>query len=198
MAVFGCFNDYTEATICGNVTVALFLLDAVYIFTFIFHSVFNNKFSQVEEIFSYFKSYSNWFPFQSKLANPIATKMFSISFFSKSQSNRLLLLLPTFSAERTTNHKLTFYLYINFIFFRYVSKNTSVYAFVLDWPKDDTVFLSEPMVTMDTKVTMLGLGRELNWVHKLGKEGLQVSFTNIRPREIPCDHAWVLKLDGVK
>ena len=73
-----------------------------------------------------------------------------------------------------------------------------MYAFVLDWPKDDTVFLSEPMVTMDTKVTMLGLGRELNWVHKLGKKGLQVSFTNIRPREIPCDHAWVLKLDGVK
>jgi len=78
----------------------------------------------------------------------------------------------------------------------YVQKETVVYAHVLNWPTNDIVALSDPVTSASTKVTMLGLAQPLSWVAE--KKGLQVSFKDIRPNEIPCKDAWVLKLQGVK
>lgn len=77
-----------------------------------------------------------------------------------------------------------------------MQKGADVYAHLLNWPTKDIVVLSDPIASASTKVTMLGLAQPLSWVPE--KSGLQVNFKDIRPSEIPCKDAWVLKLQGVK
>ncbi|XP_065066489.1 alpha-L-fucosidase-like [Rhopilema esculentum] len=79
----------------------------------------------------------------------------------------------------------------------YVTKDSNVYAFVLEWPENDVVFLSDPVASFGTKVTMLGLKKDLLWMHKSGQAGMEISLKNIRPQELPCHHTWVLKLHTV-
>ncbi len=80
-----------------------------------------------------------------------------------------------------------------------MSKDTTVYAHVLQWPADEVIHLADPIGTAETtKVTMLGLAKPLSWTPKSGESGLEVSVKDVLVTEIPCEHAWVLKLEGVK
>ena len=72
-----------------------------------------------------------------------------------------------------------------------------MYAFVLEWPENDVVVLSDPVASFGTKVTMLGLKKDLLWMHKSGQAGMEISLKNIRPQKLPCHHSWVLKLHAV-
>ncbi len=81
---------------------------------------------------------------------------------------------------------------------RYVSKGTTVYAYVLQWPANDIVALTDPIPSANTKVSMLGLTRPLTWQGTAVKPGLEISLKAIRPIEVPSLHTWVLKLENVK
>ncbi|XP_071815087.1 alpha-L-fucosidase-like isoform X1 [Apostichopus japonicus] len=80
----------------------------------------------------------------------------------------------------------------------YTMKNSSVYAFVLDWPKDNTLDLGAPAPSASTVVTMLGVKTPLQW-SKGAKPGvtMTVQFPPLAGPQLPCDYAWVLKMNGV-
>ena len=74
----------------------------------------------------------------------------------------------------------------------------SVYAFVLDWPEDNTLKLGSPQTTNNTSVRMLGYSGELfKWSGYSNAAGLVVKFPFIPPNKLPSYYAWVLKIDSL-
>jgi len=74
----------------------------------------------------------------------------------------------------------------------------SVYAFVLDWPEDNTLKLGSPETTDKTTVSMLGYtGGPFKWSGYSNTAGLVVKFPFIPPNKLPSYHAWVLKIDNL-
>lgn len=76
------------------------------------------------------------------------------------------------------------------------SGNTTVYAIALEWPSMD-VLLGAPIPSAQTMVTLLGYSQPISWVPG-GFGGLQMSIPTIPFNEMPCQWAWVFKLDNLK
>ncbi|XP_067940850.1 alpha-L-fucosidase-like [Watersipora subatra] len=73
----------------------------------------------------------------------------------------------------------------------------SVYVIVLNWPKNNLLTLGAPSASMITRVSMLGYtGHKLSYID-LG-HAIDIILPNLKPNTIPCDNAWVLKLDNLK
>ena len=84
---------------------------------------------------------------------------------------------------------------------RYTSKQTgsvtTVYAISLAWPKDDQLLLAAASSTPQTKVTMLGSKASLKWKSHGTGGGIVVDVSTIPFSMMPCDWAWVFKLEYV-
>lgn len=78
---------------------------------------------------------------------------------------------------------------------RYTSKGNAIYAICFDWPKGELV-LASPQVDKDVKATLLGYQETL----KCRKEGekLHIEIPALTIDEVPCRHAYVVKLEGVR
>ncbi|XP_033632742.1 alpha-L-fucosidase-like [Asterias rubens] len=74
----------------------------------------------------------------------------------------------------------------------------SVYAIVLEWPVDNRLFLGAPIPNKLSTVSMLGVKTQLQW--KVGPKGvgMNITFPVLNPTQMPCQWAWVLKLQKVK
>ncbi|XP_078609564.1 alpha-L-fucosidase isoform X1 [Branchiostoma floridae x Branchiostoma japonicum] len=79
----------------------------------------------------------------------------------------------------------------------YTSKNDSVYAIVLDWPKSGQLTLGVPRTSPTTTVTMLGWATPLKWAAVSGG-GITVQMPTASPTQLPCQWAWVIRMKGVK
>jgi len=84
---------------------------------------------------------------------------------------------------------------------RYTSKNssrgTSVYAITLAWPKHGELILAAVAGTPQTTVAMLGYEPSIKWSSRGPSGGIVVHVPAISEDEMPCDWAWVFKLDHV-
>jgi alpha-L-fucosidase len=81
--------------------------------------------------------------------------------------------------------------------FRFVTKGQVLYATAMGWPDSGkytirTLAAGLPGIKGDVaNVEMLGAGKKLRWIRSA--EGLEVEL----PAAQPCDHAWVLKIEGL-
>uniref|UniRef100_T1IV28 Putative alpha-L-fucosidase n=1 Tax=Strigamia maritima TaxID=126957 RepID=T1IV28_STRMM len=79
----------------------------------------------------------------------------------------------------------------------YTSKNDetiSIYAFVLTWPRTNSLLLGAVDADSITDVSMLGLAELLQW--KAGKQGgIVIEFPMVPLPLLPSQWAWVLKLN---
>ena len=84
--------------------------------------------------------------------------------------------------------------------FRYTSKKTgsgvSVYAILLKWPSSGRLLLGSPQPTGQTSVTLLGYSQPIAW-SKGHLGGLQLTIPTIPANQMPCQWAWVFKLDNL-
>ena len=78
----------------------------------------------------------------------------------------------------------------------YTHKEGVVYAIVTAWPKD-TLVLQTPEAS-DTTVQVHLLGYEQPLECKTTEGGLEIQMPILTPVTLPCDHAWVFKLENVK
>ncbi|KAG8013150.1 Plasma alpha-L-fucosidase [Nibea albiflora] len=79
----------------------------------------------------------------------------------------------------------------------YTSKlqEKSVFAILLEWPKNVTVVLNDPVVTQGhTQVELLGYG-SLQW-EPVKPSGLRVLLPPLSVIQVPCQWAWTVKLTG--
>lgn len=103
----------------------------------------------------------------------------------------------------------------------YTVKGKILYAIMRTWPEDDKLRLKCPLATKQTKARLLGVDstkKNVLWSKKstakvtsdteAGKDaralqsqsfqnGLELDLPNLNPTTIPCDHAWVLELQGI-
>jgi hypothetical protein len=106
------------------------------------------------------------------------------------------------------------------------AQGTSVYAILFQWPGNSQVQLIAPRATAKTTVTvrdparlqaywpnthiyiyiyayiassshMQMLGVKAPLVFTSSGAGLAVTLPSVTPSTVPCDHAWVLRLDGL-
>ncbi|XP_034051312.1 plasma alpha-L-fucosidase [Thalassophryne amazonica] len=71
----------------------------------------------------------------------------------------------------------------------------SIFAILLEWPKNGTVILHEPVVSQEkTQVSLLGYG-PVKW-QSVNPTGLQVVLSSLSFSQMPCQWAWTLKLTG--
>ncbi|XP_028936125.1 tissue alpha-L-fucosidase [Ornithorhynchus anatinus] len=77
----------------------------------------------------------------------------------------------------------------------YTSKGEDVYAIFNQWPENNVLTLTTPVVHSGTKVTLLGFSGQLKWEEA---SGLRVSLPVIPPSALPTEFAWTIKLEGVK
>ncbi len=78
---------------------------------------------------------------------------------------------------------------------RYTSKGDAVYAVCYGWPGRELT-LASPKAGADTRVMMLGVREPLKF--QMAAEGLTVTIPQLTVDQVPCMHAYVLKLTGVK
>jgi len=76
----------------------------------------------------------------------------------------------------------------------YTQKGNSLYAVCLAWPGKALV-LNAPEPNEETKVRMLGVG-QVRW--KPSGRGLMVEVPPLSVAELPCHHAWVFELVGLR
>ena len=67
-----------------------------------------------------------------------------------------------------------------------------VYAFVLEWPKNDMLTLMAAQPTSQTIVSMLGYSELLKWAEQ--GPGMNIDMPLLQEGQKPCEWAWVLKL----
>lgn len=78
------------------------------------------------------------------------------------------------------------------------STGHSVYAFILDWPADNTLKLGSPVSTDKTTVSMLGYtGKPFTFSGYSNAAGMVIKFPFIPPNKLPSYYAWVLRLDNL-
>ena len=84
------------------------------------------------------------------------------------------------------------------IYCSYTKKGQNIYAIILEWPETDTITFTAPISTANTVVKWLGYrGDSLKW--QAGKDGgLVVSLPRVHPSSIPCQWAWVFKMEGLQ
>lgn len=73
----------------------------------------------------------------------------------------------------------------------YTQKGNNIYAILLEW-QDDKCILNIDKPAGNTKVTMLGIDKDLPWKYENGQ--MIVDMTPIKFSEIPCHSAWALKI----
>lgn len=74
---------------------------------------------------------------------------------------------------------------------------TVAYAIVLNWPKDNVLWLGAPKTQNSTAISMLGYDGHLKWAGgSSGQDPMVVSFPNIGPDHLMW--AWVLKFVGLR
>ncbi|CAH1777897.1 unnamed protein product [Owenia fusiformis] len=74
---------------------------------------------------------------------------------------------------------------------------STVYAIMLDWPDDDNLSLTHPKPSDKTKVTWLGYTGTLKW-SKVSNGGLQIQLPKVSMNKIPCQWAWVFKMEHLE
>ena len=79
-------------------------------------------------------------------------------------------------------------------FNRKTTASTAVYAIMLDWPDTNSLTLGAVKPSDSTTVSMLGLQSPLKW--QKGEQGGMVVQLPIGV-PLPCQWAWVLKIEGL-
>jgi alpha-L-fucosidase len=74
----------------------------------------------------------------------------------------------------------------------------SVFAIVLDWPITNQLLLGAPIATNQTQITMLGLTASLQWKQAPAGQGIVVTMPTVNPAQLPCQWAWVIKMQTVQ
>ncbi|CAF1229060.1 unnamed protein product [Didymodactylos carnosus] len=73
-----------------------------------------------------------------------------------------------------------------------------VYASLLVWPTDSTtVLLGAPIPTCNTKVTILGREKAINWRPSEQTSGIILDISDIKAYSLPNDWIWVFKLENI-
>lgn len=75
--------------------------------------------------------------------------------------------------------------------------DVTVYAILLFWPADNTVILGAPVSSSSTIVSMLGYDGNFDWKPNPGG-GIEVTIPPITINKLPCNDAWVLKLENLQ
>ena len=78
---------------------------------------------------------------------------------------------------------------------RYTTKDGVVYAILLGWPGDE-VTLETPQAGDDITVSMLGVDEPLTV--RIQDDKLIITMPVLTPDRVPCDHHFVLRLEGVE
>ncbi|XP_063961367.1 alpha-L-fucosidase-like [Lytechinus pictus] len=73
----------------------------------------------------------------------------------------------------------------------------NVYAFLLKWPANNTVYLDGPYAKTNTEVTLLGYPQALKWQIGPKLHGMDIMLPFLNPSTTPCKWAWVLKLKNI-
>ncbi|XP_052223787.1 alpha-L-fucosidase-like isoform X2 [Dreissena polymorpha] len=85
----------------------------------------------------------------------------------------------------------------------YTSKKNSqgsldVFAILLQWPDPGNFFLGSPTPTQNTEVTLLGYDTPIKWTASAAHaQGITVLIPAIPFNKMPCNYAWVLKLENL-
>lgn len=75
-----------------------------------------------------------------------------------------------------------------------IKKGNNVYAILPRYPKNKIV-LKDIQTTGRTKITLLGSDKKVQWKQK-GND-IEVIMPLLYVDELPCDYAWVLKLEKI-
>ena len=76
-----------------------------------------------------------------------------------------------------------------------------MYAITLKWPSSGGLDLGEPIPTRDTEVTLLGLGTRISWEpleFDNQRDGMFLRIPALTISELPCQWAWVFKLNNIE
>jgi len=77
-------------------------------------------------------------------------------------------------------------------YINYTVNNGSLYVFNLEWPgKELAIKIDRPAI--NSKVTLLGRSEVLTWRYK--NDTLLIDTSEINYNEMPCEHAWVFKIE---
>ncbi|XP_006883722.1 PREDICTED: tissue alpha-L-fucosidase [Elephantulus edwardii] len=79
----------------------------------------------------------------------------------------------------------------------YTSKNSIVYAILLQWPPNGILSLASPNASTTAKIKMLGIPGQLKWSRD-PNWGLLISLPPFQPSSFPVRFAWTLELNGVQ
>lgn len=71
-----------------------------------------------------------------------------------------------------------------------------VYAITLKWPTNHMLCLGSVRSTSQTKVTILGYPGSLH-ITQMAGIGLKIDLPDIPFNKMPCDWAWVFKVENV-
>ncbi|XP_022080385.1 alpha-L-fucosidase-like isoform X2 [Acanthaster planci] len=74
----------------------------------------------------------------------------------------------------------------------------SVFAIVLDWPVTNQLLLGAPIATNQTQINMLGYSIPLQWKQAPSGGGIVVTMPALNPAQLPCQWAWVIKMQTVQ
>lgn len=77
------------------------------------------------------------------------------------------------------------------------ASGTTVYAISLAWPKDNMLTLGAAKATSQTTVTMLGYAGAVKWTSLAPSGGIVVYAPLLSPDQLPCQWAWVYKLENL-
>ncbi|GFY67808.1 alpha-L-fucosidase [Trichonephila inaurata madagascariensis] len=74
----------------------------------------------------------------------------------------------------------------------YTSKDSNIYAIVLDWPKNNVLELGSLQLDAEDEIYMLGVSKPLEFTQ--ARKVLSVTFPYLPPNKLPSMYAWVLKV----
>ena len=77
----------------------------------------------------------------------------------------------------------------------FTQKGENVYAILPQYPKNKIV-LKNVQTRNKTKIALLGSDKKVLWKQK-GND-LEITMPSLYADELPCDYAWVLKLDKIE
>jgi len=76
----------------------------------------------------------------------------------------------------------------------YTANHGAVYAMFWEWPGPEAVLpIDHPRDDLAIKL----LGREGDLEYRRTQDGLQIDLSGIYPNDLPCDHAWTFKIEGL-
>jgi alpha-L-fucosidase len=82
---------------------------------------------------------------------------------------------------------------------RFTAKGSTVYAFVLQWPPTSMLTIYNITISPNlTQVTLLGYNQNyLKWEVINNNKDLLIHLPHLTPSQVPCRHAWALKITNV-